>query len=249
MGKPPDYAMLVKEHELKILVPGSDLGMKNGDLVLNRRGGLAWQDPKFDALFQFVQGYRMNEPTIGFLFEQVLQAEAREEELVNELNAAAQKQAEDMVAGLPPSPHMVHSLSDERGAQSIGQDACAGSILVILNNLLKALQKDLAASDDLFNGVGELNHGKSFGHVVFAAANNFRHCDEWTEEWVRAKQFTGKKVKSVQVLAAVLGRTPEEYRFLSGNVCSEVLAVLSRKDYRQLTRKLFRFAKELSEQS
>jgi D-alanyl-D-alanine carboxypeptidase len=103
MRQPPSYESIVRTHQLNVLAPGSDIAVKDGDLVLNRRGDISWADPKFDALFHFVRAYQMNEPTLALLFDQSVATVSAEAALVEEINNAAERAARDQLAGLPGS--------------------------------------------------------------------------------------------------------------------------------------------------
>jgi hypothetical protein len=99
--------------------------------------------------------------------------------------------------------------------------------MVILNSLLKSLQKDLNRNEASFRQTPPMYGANSFGAVVFAASNNFRYHDEWTAQWVKEREFTDLQMKSVPIIASALGRTETEYRFLAGNVCPEVFLRLT----------------------
>jgi hypothetical protein len=77
-------------------------------------------------------------------------------------------------------------------------------------------------ADDDWDECSPLIKGCSFGSVVTAAANNFRHHDEWA----RRDPPTEKQMKSIRVIAAVLkvpiGKNGNGHPFRR-NVCPEVV--------------------------
>lgn len=248
MRKPPEYEWLMKTYNITTLMGGSDLALDRaaGGLVQNRRGGISWEDSKFDAMFQFVRTYQMNEPTLFLLFEQIKTSVIKESELIRALNMDAEQRAHEMLKGRQVKYNSMHALSDECGAAKVGRDACAGTIFVILNTLLRGLQKDLGVKENDFKNLQPHFGCESFGSVVVAASNNFRHYDEWTTTWVKDKNFTDQQLKSVETLAVLLDITPNDYRFLSGNVCPKILSLLSGEDYNLLNKNLFLFANNLA---
>jgi len=131
-----------------------------------------------------------------------------------------------------------HSKNDEIGANEFGEAACAGTLFVILNNLLSRFKNDAQTSRDRWNEGGPFINGVSLGAVVSAAANNFRHHDEWR----RSKPPTQQQLSSMNVLLETLGLGPQLIR---ENICPKILKAMSGGKYDQLNRNLFEFAKSI----
>ncbi len=138
-----------------------------------------------------------------------------------------------------------HTTRDELGACDFGEMACAGAIMVVLNNLLIRFKKDLDATNNDWNKGAPLIEECSFGSVVTAAANNFRHHDEWA----RHDAPNEKQMKSIRVIAAVLKepiRTNGKGHPFRRNVCPELVEALSGGNCEELNRKFFAFAKNMA---
>lgn len=87
--------------------------------------------------------------------------------------------------------------------------------------------------------------GQSFGAAVEAAANNFRHFDEWAA----TIDATAQQMKSMKVLAAILGLTLEptgKRHPIRNNVCPEVLTLLSNGKFETLMDEFFGYTRSMA---
>ncbi len=116
--------------------------------------------------------------------------------------------------------------------------------MVVLNALLRREWADLNQPSG-WSTTGTLVAGHSFGSIVEAAANNFRHFDEWAA----SADATAQQMKSMTVLAPLLGLTlnPTGKRHpIRGNVCPEILMVVSRGQFETLMDAFFAYARSLA---
>ena len=89
-----------------------------------------------------------------------------------------------------------------------------------------------------------LTEGYSVGAIIDAAANNFRHHDEWAKTEPPSQQ----QLRSISVIAAVLkiaikpngGRHP-----FRRNVCPDIVVVLSQGSFEIMNRNIFAFANSM----
>ncbi len=183
-----------------------------------------------------------NAPTLEGLFKLVTDAPAEKRRLDDEMNNIA-----PTIFYSPASLERFHAIRDEVGACTFGAMACSGAIMVVLNNLLTRFISDLnlRTTDDNWTKCSPLIEGYSFGSVVTAAANNFRHHDEWA----RDDPPTKEQMKSIPVIAAVLkvsiGKNGKCHPFRR-NVCPELVEALSGGNCEELNRKFFAFAKNVA---
>lgn len=238
----------MKKYNIVSIMGGSDLALNRatGSLVRSKRGDLMWQGKAHNAMFQFVRNYEMNEPKLKAQFAEILASNKKESELVKASNEYAEAMAlkslnEELIDGL----HM-HKLNNEHGSTVARREVNASSIFITLNNMLQVLKVELEIDQQKFLQSGPLYEGQSFGKIVWAASNNARHADEWTIHWVANKHFSKLQLKSVRVLAPVLGHSEMDYRFLTGNICSKILSIISKDDFETLERSLFTFANNLA---
>jgi hypothetical protein len=140
--------------------------------------------------------------------------------------------------------HNIHNITDEIIALSISHDACAGTVLVIVNTILEGLRDDIDG-EQYWSVVPPLINGYSLGQIIKAGSNNFRHYDEWTLQWVKEKNFTDQQNRSAKVIMKILGET--EPRMVSTNVCGKLLVALCNGEYEKLESLVFSFAKGLVE--
>jgi hypothetical protein len=133
--------------------------------------------------------------------------------------------------------------------QAIGQNESgpgngAGAIAVALNNLLRREWVDLGRPHT-WETAGEKIRGHSFGRVMEATANNFRHADEWA----RHPLPNAQQLDSIRVIADVLGAriAPDGARHpFRGNVCPKLLLVVSGGSFEGLADRTFHFARALA---
>jgi hypothetical protein len=239
-----DQMNRVQPYEEVVNAYGIDLLKAPGDLQLTPEGSIAVHDgdlklgnDRYNALFRLVQAWRYNSPTLEGLFNLVVDAGKAKAQLSKDQNElmsllAATRWSRDTV-------EEYHSVNDEIGANEIGEGACAGALFVILNNLLLRFKNDLKIAQDRWESCGHLINGVSLGSLVSAAANNFRHHDEWR----RSRPPTQQQLPSMRVILQALGSGPQP---IGGNVCPKILGAISGGSYESLTRTLFEFAKNVA---
>lgn len=238
---PRSYDEIIETYGLKILKGGAGLAISpTGDLVV-RDGDLQLGDERFDALSRLVRFWRFNDPTLRLLFDDVALAPQREKSLRDELDRTA------LSAMREQDFEEFHALNDEIGALGFGSAAYAGTIVVVLNNLLKRCWVLLGKPSGWYT-CGPLIGGRTVGEILEAGAANFRHSDEWA----RTNPPTEQQLKSIRVIADVLGVSlaPDGSRHpFRRNVCPDLLRTLSGEDYEELNRKFFSFAHNMAEAS
>lgn len=248
MAKQSMYEELMKKHNIVSILGGSDLALDltTGGLMMSKRGDVMWQGKAHNAMFQFVRDFEMNAPKLKSQFAEILESSVKEVAFVDYLNKHGEEIAKKMMNNEPIAGNEMHELSDRRGATQTDREVSAASIFITLNNMLQSLKDELEVDQQKCLQSGPLYSGQSFGNVVWAASNNARHADEWRVQWVANKSFTQKQLNSVRILAPVLGHEEKDYRFLAGEVCDRVLAVISNGDFDILERELFTFANNLA---
>jgi hypothetical protein len=141
-------------------------------------------------------------------------------------------------------------LSEEVATGEFGAAACAGAIMVVLNNLLQQYKTDLSKVNSKWRGVGPLFNRYSLGEVTEAASNNFRHHDEWA----RAQEPTWLQMRSIRVVIAALGHSRlSATASWRRNVCADLVAVIIggtevatiEQRFATLEQRFFEFAKAM----
>jgi hypothetical protein len=184
---------------------------------------------EYSALVTLVQYWRFNEPYLQKLFGLALTTKRRLESLMEIRDRSLDR-------------FVNHERNDEISANAIGTASYAGAIVMVLSRLLLAFKDDLDATDQEWAQSGPKIEGYSIGAIVEAAANNFRHNDEWLKN---ARKPTRQQLRSIRVLATVL-REPIAQdgarHGLSRDICPEILELLSGGKFEQLASNLFAFA-------
>ena len=177
--------------------------------------------------------------TLSVLFDAVAHTQEQKQRYEAEKNSTA-----SVLFGDTQAIQKLHRLTDEIGASEFGCAAYAGTILVVLGNLLARFKNDLGTKDD-WKQVAPLIEGYSVGAIIEAAANNFRHHDEWA----RAEMPTPQQLKSISVIAAILKvkltQNGKRHPFRQ-NVCPDVLMALSENNFEQLNHNVFAFATSMA---
>jgi len=192
------------------------------------------------ALGRLVVRWRFNAPTLNTLLNVVIEAKQR-------LNDA-EKARDQYVVLRQTDPEAAlkiwHEAGDEIGVHEFGPEACAGAIMVVLQSLLRREWNDLN-KPATWETAGELIGGHALGPIVEAAANNFRHFDEWAREAIPKP----KQMESIQVLADVLGHAlapnGANHQF-RGNKCPEILTAVSNDSFETLMDRFYGFARGLA---
>lgn len=232
-----DYFETLDRFGLLELKSGGDLQIKDGDIATTRDGDLKLGDDRFNAFFRLVQRWRLNESAIGDLF-------ANTEIYAQRLTQVMGERSNGIGPSLGADPEAFHEMTDVIGESESGASVFAGSILVVMNNLLQRFKLDLNVSREKWCSSAPHFSGYSLGEVISAAAANFRHHDEWAS----SPHPTNQQLVSMNILAPILGVQPIDergFRTIRSNVCREILEALSAGSVEHLHSHLFKFAQNL----
>jgi hypothetical protein len=229
IGNPPQYREIIERYNIDYLKTTGDLVAKNGNIAITKRGDLMLNSDEYSALATLVGYWRFNEPYLRTLFALALTTKGRLESLIKTRDDSLDR-------------FVNHERNDEISANAIGTSSYAGAIVMVLSRLLLAFKDDLNATDQEWTQSGPKIEGCSIGAIIEAAANNFRHNDEWLKH---APKPTPQQLRSIRVLATAL-REPiaqdGSHHGLSRDICPEVLALLSDGDFERLASNHFAFA-------
>jgi hypothetical protein len=233
----PSYEQVIETYTIGLLKAPGDLQLTAGGDIAVHDGDLKFGNDQYNAMFRLVQAWRFNSPTLAALFNLAVDSGKTQNRLTKE-----QDELMSMLVATNWSRDSIkeyHAKNDEIGASEIGEGACAGALFIILSNLLLRFKNDLQVVQDRWVKSGPLISGISVGLLVSAAANNFRHYDEWR----RSTPPTRQQRSSMSVISQVLGSGPQLIR---ENVCPKLLEAISHGIYENLNKALFEFAKSVS---
>lgn len=236
----PSVNEVITRYDLKYLLPDGCL-----DLQLTNSGDIALTDDRRDlrvgnlvqnAIFRLVQMWRYQTGPLGNLFIMLEDGWSVEESLDVELDALP------LFTAFPKDLNRemldrYHEINDYLAALEMSRLVYAGTIMVSLVSMLRRYWKDLHASPSRWSGSGPSFGGQAFGPLIEAAANSFRHEDEWA----RAKVHDGRQNNSITILTAAL----KDERPVIRNACPEVLALIAENKLENLGVSVFEFAKAL----
>ncbi len=252
MNPPRSMDEIIEAFGIDILKRGADLQVTPaGDLAVTADGDLRIGSIPFNAMFRLAQRWRFQEPVAKQLFSTVMEAFAIEADLEREINASG-------FADLSKPPLREPTLDDARRFQEIGdhqgalingRGAAGGAAMVMLGGMLARFCDDLG----LKGGPGKHGPpafaGHSFGAVVQAAANSFRHHDEWA----RTKRPRDQQLVSMICICEVLEASDQPKPWggnwvfaVRYNLCGELLRTVSDGTFENLGANLFEYAKSLA---
>lgn len=240
---PPSYNDTVEAYGLEILQAPEDWSIVDGDLALTKDLDIQVGDNAYNALFRLVQEVRLSVPHLRFLFDLVASLQAHRKELDDRIDALAEEKwlRFDIKTYLQPDPVYLdafHATVDEMGAASYGFATYGGCVALLLAGSLLRFKDDVEAKGDDWNKAAPLFDGCSFGQVIVAAANGFRHDDEWS----KTRPPTPQQKASQDILSIALQGQPRPKERVPGR-CDEVLALLSQgRGFEGLAGNLFAFA-------
>lgn len=235
----PGYNETLKRFGLGELKAGLDIQLtKDGDIAMTRDGDIQMGNIQFNALFRLVERWRRSESTINDLFNPMIRAARQLDEL-----SAARKQ------DVGPHLHLHHEAYHEVTESILEYESIssvlAGSIFVVLNNLLQRFRLDLNVSDAEWKSSGTMINNYSIGEIFSAAAANFRHHDEWAS----TKTLKKIQIDSMEVLCGLLScpvLTLHGFPTIRTNVCGDILKNISHGSADRLNQITFEYAKALS---
>lgn len=202
----------------------------NGKIAVTRDGDWQMGELRVNALFRLVGRWRISQPTIDELTRmwRVATIEAH------------------AIEGRPDRATIMSDPTgywrDEESLVELRENAAilAGSIFVVVSNLTERFRKDLNTPRN--GAAAPSSPQQPFDALVWAAAANFRHYDEWAG----LSTIERKQRQSLKVLCPYLGIPIEEPKGVPGirdNACSDVLRKLSAESDRDLHQRLFDYAK------
>jgi hypothetical protein len=218
------YESVVTRHALGEVLAGGDWQVTGlGCLAMTADGNPKLGDDTCNAMHRLVLRWCCNVRVLETLLDLVAVDTLRKQ------TAEAEREAIVCVAFAsefqgPERIEKFHALAEEVETGEFGGAACAGAIMVVLNNLLQRYKTDLSGKNPKWGGICPQFNGYSLGEVIEAASNNFRHDDEWE----RGQKPTKQQMKSIPVVKAALS-----YGHLSAivvpwrrNACADLVAVI-----------------------
>jgi hypothetical protein len=235
---------IIEAYDLKILRRPADWSRDcDGDLLLTEDGNPQVGDQIYDAMYRLVDRWRLESSTLQSLFTSAVTSKNEHDRSLARIDGLGPVSAVDW-DGFAAE---LRKTLDQGDAHVFAASIYAAAVVLVLANLLLRFLADLKLKCDEAEKIAAEFDGHSFFAVVRAAANNFRHHEEWT----KAKRLDARQKHSITILADVLSRRlpHSAIEARSRNVCAEVLNVLSgnTSDYEALNKNLFRFVKSTAE--
>jgi hypothetical protein len=239
------YDQIVDAHNLALLKVSEDWSLENGDLATTKDGDIKVGDDAYNGLFRLVQTWRYSEPHLRYLFDTMNEMVAWRDELGDKFNALGEEKMANFsidAYGKPDAEFAAafRSLSEEEAVSTFGAVTYSGSLMLMLSSALLRLKDDINAKDD-WNKTEPFFNSYSVGSIITAAANGFRHADEWAKTRIPTSQ---QKASQDVINGALYGFPPPNES--SPGRCVEVLQLVSGGDFTGLASKIFTFSHNLA---
>ncbi len=242
----PTFDEIVTRNSIEILKSHGDLTVRNGDIAVTRWGDLMLNDADYSAFFKLVHAWRFNLSTLETLFIASVDGEAHRAFLDERLDEVVRFQSTERVVVSPDlDAEAFHKANDQLAAAGMASGVYAGTVAVVLHRMLLGFHKNISGKPEEWKKSGTMFYGFSFGQILEASANNFRHL----EEWQVLREIKGQPLHSLKILAALLQEPldvtkPVPLR-LRQDVSAETLSLLSGGVFEVLEFRFYEFAKAL----
>jgi hypothetical protein len=232
----PSFEHIVEAYNLSILTGPGDWSLEGGDLALTKDGDPITGDLAYNGLFRFVQTWRYNTAHLHYLFDTMTEMIAWRTSLDEKANAIGKTSSEKFLDFAEP----LGVILEEQRVATFGATTYSGCLILVLSGALLRLKDDLDAEDE-WNTTGPFFNSHSVGAIVVAAANGFRHADEWAKTHPPNK----RQRLSQDVLNGALAARPISDETSPGR-CVEVLQLLSSGGFEGLASDVFAYAHNLA---
>jgi hypothetical protein len=241
----PSYDQIVDAYDLTILKVSEDWSLEDGDLAMTKDGDIKVGDDAYNGLFRLVQTWRYSEPHLRYLFETMNKMLAWRGNLDAKLNAIGEEKMARLSIDTFGNPDAEFSAAfnailEEEAVATFGAVAYSGSLMLMLSGAILRFKDDITAEDD-WSKTGPFFNGYSLGSIIAAAANGFRHADEWAKRRIP----TRRQKASQDIINGALSGLPVPDESSPGR-CVEVLQLLSGGNFEQLGRNVLTFAHNLA---
>ena len=244
---PEPYQDMIALYGITALYSGGDLALTpTGDIALNDEGDLRMGSIAHDAMFRLVQSWRYNAPALQMMFGAVKELRSDQARFDVERETIINQ---PLISGkLLPSSKVTafHAATDGVVSSGVSRSAMAGAIVVVMASLLMRFRKALVDGENDWKSSSPAFSGVSLGELIVAAANGFRHADEWAAAHFGRQELTRQQKFSIDPLrqAGVIG--PNSFVFDASPIFETVLFMIAGDDFQKLARSILGFANELA---
>jgi hypothetical protein len=231
---------IIRAYNLTMLQAPADWSIENGGLTLMPDGDPRVGSLPYSALSRLVDLWRYNESHLHDLHRTVCEMTERYAELHREFDRIGDRYIRPSPAkpweGFDDFAQAFRQASDERGMAHFGAHTYAGCLLIVLSNILQRFRSDIGMPE-AWKFAEPILNGFSIGRIVVAAANGFRHEDEWAKATVLDEQ---QKRSHKIITGALAGRLASDQRTPAR--CVEIIQLLSNGDFEVLAKNVLGFA-------
>ncbi len=246
LQKPESSQDVIAKYGLTALRSGADLAVsESGDLALNKEGYPRIGSVAHDAMHRLTESWRWNAPALRTMFvaglelrEDYARFNAEREAVMSQPLIPGEFSHLSQIAGF-------HAAFDGMASSAVSQSAIAGAIIVVLASILQRFKNALGDCEDDWKIGNPKFNGVSLGDLIAAAANSFRHADEWVEA-NHAGEFNDRQARSINVLRQAWVIGINSFVFDAAPICMVVLERIASGDFENLARSVLGFANELT---
>jgi hypothetical protein len=159
-------------------------------------------------------------------------------------NKHAAELAANPLASIDEFAKALHAHSDREGVVYFGANTYAGCLVIALGNALQRFKRDLKIGKTW--GTTAPTFGRhSVGAIVIAAANGYRHENEWETRMASFGSLDKRQKASHGVITeALAGNSTSEVSGMART--PEIVQLLSNGNFETLARNIFEFANSVA---
>jgi hypothetical protein len=239
------YEDIVETYKISILQQPADWSIEDGGLAETADGDIKEGDDVYSALSRLVQLWCYNETHFRYLFEAAHEMVEQHSRLADEIDDIGNKHAAELaanpLASIDEFAKALHAHSDREGVVYFGANTYAGCLIIALGNVLQRFKGDLGVRPT-WETAGPTFRGYSIGSIVIAAANGYRHENEWANQLASTGKLEKRQKASHDIIVGALaGNSIAETSGVAR--VPEIVQLLSNGDFGHLTFNVFEFAK------
>lgn len=242
------YEDIVETYKISILQQPADWSIEDGGLAETTDGDIKSGDDVYSALSRFVQLWCYNETHFRYLFDAARKMVEQHSVLADKIDDIGNKHAAEVAANplvsIDEFARALHAHSDSEGVAYFGANTYAGCLVIALGNALQRFKQDLKIGKTW--GTAAPTFGRhSVGDIVIAAANGYRHENEWETRMASFGSLDERQRASHGIITeALAGNSTSE---ISGMARTpEIVQLLSDGNFETLARNIFEFAKNVA---
>lgn len=216
------------------------------NLITSRGRGLLFGTRAQDAMWVFVSAWRLNAPAMRLMLEASRELRGQESEHDDREEEALANAWPDGERPTPEGLTNIQAALDISGSAVLGRGALAGSVMIMAASLLNELKENLQPNKDEWPVALAEGCRPTIAQIIIAAANSFRHQDEWRAA-ISQNEINNQQKRSMDILLSVFENNPAQVFLEKINASEKALMLLAEGDFDAFERAVLSYANDVAE--